>query len=183
MNQRNIHTQATDIPANIDGETPPSEATLRAYGWRIEPPIPPIAEGYTRTSTRPDGAPGLLIEGDGVTGEWEVVDVLTADIEAAQAAENKAANIARWILENAFLMVCQQYFGDLTKRGTKELLAKAFELVDADQKAAMLAFGVVIGLDKELTRIAGSMWWDSCEWHNDPDAIGGAAAYLGVEPA
>ena len=92
-NQRNINTQATDIPANIDGETPPSVPTLRAHGWRIEPPVPPVEDGYTRTSTRPDGAPGLFIEGDGETGAWEVVDVLTADIEA-QAGQAAAARIA-----------------------------------------------------------------------------------------
>ena len=86
MNQRNIHTQATDIPANIDGETPPSVPTLRAHGWRIEPPVPPVEEGYVRQGIR-------LIECDGETGVWEVVDVLTADIES-QASQAAAARIA-----------------------------------------------------------------------------------------
>jgi len=45
---------------------------------------------------------------------------------------------------------------------------------------AMMAFGVVIGLDKELVREAGDRWWDSCAWHDDADAIAGARQYLGL---
>jgi hypothetical protein len=137
MNQRNIHTQAPDIPANIDGETPPSVPTLRAHGWRIEPPVPPVQDGYTRTSTRPDGAPGLFIEGDGETGAWEVVDRPNADIEAEKAAQAAAATAAR---AEAFKLFAQpaalfratlrKHFGDgaeTNKAVTAEAVAAHFE--------------------------------------------------------
>jgi hypothetical protein len=101
----------------------------------------------------------------------------TLDAEKA-AAEYRAANLQLWIYHNAFFLLIQNYFGDMTKRGTKELLAKAFTLADTDLKAAMQAFGVMVALDKELVRTGGDLWWDTAEWHNDPDAIAGAQEYL-----
>lgn len=169
----NIHTQSREVPNRIGGTYNPTVEMLRTEGWREEPELPPIADGYER-------GPVTYVEGDGVTAQAVYQDTLIADRLAAEAAANKAANLDRWILENAFLMVCQQYFGTLEKRGTKELLGKAFELVETNTKAAMTAFGVVIGLDKELVRAAGDRWWDSCVWHDDPDAVAGARAYLGV---
>lgn len=158
---------------DVAGWKNPTPEILLANGYRIAPELPPVAEGYER-------GPVTYAEGDGVTAQAVYQDTLIADRIAAEAAANKAANLGRWILENAFLMVCQQYFGTLEKRGTKELLGKAFELVETNTKAAMTAFGVVIGLDKELVRAAGDRWWDSCEWHDDPNAVAGARAYLGV---
>lgn len=84
----NLLTQSRDIPANVDGETPPSTQTLLRHGWRIEPTAPAVAEGYTRVSLR-------LVEGDGITGAWEVVDRLTAEIAQEQAAARVAAEQAR----------------------------------------------------------------------------------------
>ena len=168
---KNINT----CPNPLNGVYNPPAELKYANGFRIMPDAPPLAEGYTRISITPADL-------DGIHGQWVVVDRLTSDIEAEEAAANKAAHLDRWILENAFMMVCQQYFGTPGKRGTKELLGKAFELMEMDAKAAMTAFAVVIGLDKELVRAGGDLWWDGCEWHDDPDAIAGAAAYLGVTP-
>jgi hypothetical protein len=145
--------------------------TAQAEGWRKCPPEPPLAEGYSRQHI-------TLVEGDGEYGQWQVVDRSIAEMEAEEDAAVKAANIERWILDNAFLMVCQSYFGTPEKRGTAELLKKAFEIVAVDQVAGMKAFAVVIGLDKELVRVSGDRWWDDCGWHDDADAIAGAQALL-----
>jgi hypothetical protein len=175
--QRNIHTQrewSDRESAALSAQTgtyPPTEEQKRAAGWRECPPVPEVAAGYTRIGTP------RLVEIDGVT-QWEVTDRATAELEAEAAEAVKAASLERWVLDNAFLMVCQGYFGDVQKRGTAELLKKAFDIVAADQVAGMKAFAVVIGLDKELVRVAGDRWWDDCVWHDDADAIAGAQALL-----
>jgi hypothetical protein len=160
------------------------DADLLAAGFRrYDGAVPPIADGYERLTgpvyvQDPDNAERCI-----ATFADTLIQDRT-DREAAQAtaqaAADRAAAMPRWILDNAFLLVCQQYFGTPEKRGTKELLAKAFGLVETDTKAAMTAFGVVIGLDKELVREAGDRWWDTCEWHDDAEAIAGARRYLGL---
>jgi hypothetical protein len=80
---RNIHTQSETIPSQINGTYPPTTDQLLAAGYRLTPDVPPVADGYTRVSIR-------LVEGDGVTGQWEVVDRPTADIEAEAAAAESA---------------------------------------------------------------------------------------------
>ena len=186
----NLDTQSSTLPRMIvraDGATvfPPfPDADLLSAGWRkYDGTVPPVADGYERLT-------GPVYAQDTDNAERCVAtfaDTLIQDRldrqaaqAAAQAAAERAALLPRWILENAFLLVCQQYFGTPEKKGTKELLGKAFALTDTDQKAAMLAFGVVVGLDKELVREAGDRWWDSCEWHDDADAIAGAQQYLGL---
>jgi hypothetical protein len=109
------------------------------------------------------------------------------DVRAVLAQEVVAADLAangeRYVLENVFFLLCNQHFGDMTKRGTKELLEKAFTIMETDQKAAMTAFGVMVGLDKELTRIAGARWWDTVAWHPDPpELVTAAQKYLGLIP-
>lgn len=169
---RNIHTQSTNIPPQIGNIINPDEATLLANGWRYEPELPEQDNGFERLT------PPTLIEGDGRYGEWELHDTLIADRIAAE----KAANIDRWIYEDAFMLLCQSQFGTLEKQGTRDLLGKAFEIMQADQITAMKLFAIVIGIDKELTRMAGVNWWDGVTFHNDPDAIGGAQVVLGVGP-
>lgn len=175
----NLETQSQTPPTMIDGTTPPLADQLLAAGWRLwdetEPTVPDGMEivGAAHWEQDPDDRRKAVKR---VTlGSV----ALRLELEATRA---RAAALPRWILENAFLMVCQQYFGTSEKRGTKELLGKAFALVETDQKAAMAAFGVVIRLDKELVRAAGDLWWDSCEWHEDAEAIAGARQYLGVTP-
>lgn len=170
---RNIETQqeADAWPNVIGARVNATWEDAKAVGWRLNCEQPPVPDGMTRMSE-------AFVDDDGERGRWVVAEVATAVVEAAEAAAVKAANIERWILDNAFLLVCQSYFGTLEKRGTTALLKKAFEIVAADQVAGMRAFAVVIGLDKELVRVAGDRWWDSCEWHNDPDAIAGAQAML-----
>jgi hypothetical protein len=74
----------------IDGTTPPTEAQLQAHGWRDFPEKPELAAGCARVSCKP-------VEGDGVTGAWEVVDRLTSEIEAeAAAAEQARINGLAW---------------------------------------------------------------------------------------
>jgi hypothetical protein len=143
---------------------------------------------YDQLSDLPAAQPGYEIEnvrfedaGNGRAAlRWDTYNA--ADRQARQESEariaDKTANLPRWILENSFLLLCQAYFGTTEKRSTKELLAKAFELLQVDQAAAMKAFAAVIGLDKELTRASGVLWWDSCMWHDDPDAITLAQAVL-----
>lgn len=177
MRLKNIYTQSETIPAQIDGTYPPTREQLLMAGWRDVPELPVLADGNVRVSAR-------LVEGDGVTGAWEVVDRLAADIEAEARAADKAANLDRWCYENAFMLLCQSYFGVLEKRGTADLLKKGYEMIAQGTPVAqvMAAFGLVISIDKELTRMGGDRWWDSVTFHNDPDAIAGAQKILGVTP-
>ncbi len=87
---KNINTQSTEMPDQIDGTYPPTREQLLAAGWRDEPPIPELQEGYTRLSIR-------LVEGDGVTGLWQCVDRLTPEIEAEaeQAEASRIVALAR----------------------------------------------------------------------------------------
>jgi hypothetical protein len=82
---QNIHTGAKGLPERLGNTERPTFEQCLPIGVRIEPAEPEIAEGYTRTSIR-------LVEGDGRTGAWEVVDRLTSelDAEAAIAASNAA---------------------------------------------------------------------------------------------
>jgi hypothetical protein len=85
---RHLDTQSTDIPAQIGNVVSPNEETLIGLRRRYEPEVPPIAEGYVRTSIR-------LVEGDGRTGTWEVVDRLQSELDAQELAEELAAEQAR----------------------------------------------------------------------------------------
>jgi len=178
----NLNGQPVNVrpmPGAYSSLSNPKLHDLTQFGWRE---YVPSGEANIKTSHWTDDGRTMRQIVDAVWTQAEI-DAQAADAAAAQAAEYKAANLERWILENAFILMCQQYFGTPEKRGTKELLAKAFELMDTeDEKRAMMAFGVVIGLDKELVRTAGDRWWDSCEWHDNPDAIAGARKYLGVTP-
>jgi hypothetical protein len=144
-----------------------AEIKRRIAEW-AESKLPALQAGYERTITGVDYD----------TGEATYIDRATAEIEAEAEQAHKSASLERWVLDNAFLLVCQSYFGDIEKRGTAALLKKAFEIVAVDQVAGMKAFAVVIGLDKELVRVSGDRWWDDCEWHQDADAIAGAQALL-----
>jgi hypothetical protein len=79
--KKNIITgaESADWPNVIGATVNATPAQAQAEGWRNEPEVPPIADGYTRIGI-------AFIEGDGVTGAWQVVDRLTAEIEAEQAA-------------------------------------------------------------------------------------------------
>lgn len=176
----NIKTkQHATMPCNIWGNRSLNETLdTEAFedGWRYVITVP-HGERYKESQWIDDGTYYQEITIDYSESEWSTI---VSERQAAEAASLRAISLPRWILENAFLLVCQQYFGDTTKRNTKELLIKAFQLMEVDQKAAMMAFAVVIGLDKELTRLAGECWWDSCEWHDDPEAITQAQIYLGL---
>lgn len=78
----NILTQETSIPTTAGGWMNVSWANqkemLKGMGWRIQGEKPALADGYQRVSE-------VAIEGDGETCAWQVVDRLTADIEAEQA--------------------------------------------------------------------------------------------------
>lgn len=165
----------TTCPNPLNGVYNPSKEMQYAAGYREVPPLPEVLDDFTRTDL-------FLAEGDGVTGAWVQTVRPTADIEAEQAAADKAANLPRWCYENAFLLVCQSHFGTLEKRGTAELLKKGFEMMETGTPVAQVmgAFGLVISIDKELTRMGGDLWWDSVTWHNDADAIAGAQQILGV---
>lgn len=95
--QRDYDAIAEAELSRVTGTYPPTEEQKLAAGYRHEPPAPPLADGYTRVSMK-------LIEGDGVTGQWEVVDRLTADIEAEARAADLAANADRYKWENRTIL-------------------------------------------------------------------------------
>lgn len=102
---RNLDTQSTEIPAKIGNIQSPNEETLIGLGWRYEPAVPAVAEGYVRQSIR-------LVEGDGVTGAWEVVDRLQSEI-AAEAAAARLASFRPLIPQaHLFRILIRRNFGD-----------------------------------------------------------------------
>lgn len=111
-------------------------------------------------------------------------DAVRAELEAEHYAADKAANLKTWIYEDAFMILCQRFFGSTEKRGTMDLLAKAKDLLAqglVTEAQLMELFGLVISIDKELTRLNGVMWWDSIVFHDDQDAIAGALQIVGAE--
>ena len=137
------------IPADVDRATvKASEWTDTGTEWRET-----VTEFYTQAE----------------------LDQQAADAEAAWAAEVKAQNFLRWVLDDVFLLVCELYFGDRTKRSTGELIGKLPALAPAD---ALRAMAIMVGINTEQTRVAGAGWWDSCEWHDDVDVVEAARAQL-----
>jgi hypothetical protein len=82
---QNIHTGDKGLPERLGNTEHPTFEQCLSIGVRVEPVIPPVAEGYVRQSIR-------LVEGDGRTGAWQCVDRLQSelDAEAAIAASNAA---------------------------------------------------------------------------------------------
>ena len=158
---RNIYTQSTDIPAQIGGTYNPDRATLLANGWREEPPVPPVADGYTRVSQR-------LVEGDGETGQWEIVDRLTADIDAeAEQCRQVSKSIELKTAENQFLLVCQQLTGSKANLGFADLEARVTALMASDPQTATALSLRLLTLDAAGKREGGLRWWDDIAWHSE----------------
>ena len=163
---RNLDTQSTDMPDNINGTTPPTEAQLIAAGWRHEPAIPAVEEGYSRQSIG-------LVEGDGRTGTWQIVDRLTSEIEAEAAAAQAQAEIDRQAAksdalkhtETAYLTVCQQLTGSRAKLGFAELEAIIGQLMATDKETAVALTLKLLTLDAAGKREGGLQWWDDIYDH------------------
>ena len=84
----------------------PTDAMRHSWGERIMPEVPPVPAGMTRISI-------TAIEGDGVNGQWVVVDRLAADL----AAEENAAKFATLDLQSAslFRSTMRINFGDMAE--------------------------------------------------------------------
>jgi hypothetical protein len=163
---RHLDTQSTEIPAQIGNVVSPNEETLIGLGWRYEPAIPPVAEGYVRQSIR-------LVEGDGVTGAWEVVDRLQSELDAEEAAAQAQAETDRQAAksdalkhaESDYLTICQQLTGSRAKLGFAELEAIVSGLMATDPNTAVALTLRLLTIDAAGKREGGLRWWDDIHDH------------------
>ena len=152
----------TTAPNPFNGTyNPPREMLLQA-GFRDVPALPELAEGYERVSI-------TFAEGDGVTGQWVVVDRLTADIEAERAQADLATNGTRYALQNQYMTMCSQLTGQAPcKLGFSELQAVIEGLMATDPNTAVALSLKLLTLNAALVREGGVQWWDNCEWKDLP---------------
>lgn len=148
-------------PAECGATKNPDRATLLAFGWRDEIPQPPIAEGYTRIWA-------TYHEGDGIIGQWDVVDRPTSEIEAESRAADLALNGTRYALQNQYLSLCDQLTGGTThaKLGFAELEAIIKGLMATDPSTAVALSLQLLTLNAALVREGGVNWWDGCAWRD-----------------
>jgi hypothetical protein len=166
--ERNILDQSTRIPEWIGNVQNPDINTRRAAGWRIEPKIPALATNMTRVSC-------VLSEGDGVTGRWVVIDRLTSEIQAEEAAAQAERETARQLAksielkttENTFIGICQQLTGKPDKFGFPELEKRITELMATDKDTAVVLTLKLLATDAAGKRYGGNQWWDDCIWHQE----------------
>ena len=159
---KSIYTQLEYNGSPINGVyNPPRELLLEA-GFRDAPTVPELADGYTRVSI-------TFAEGDGVTGQWVVVDRLTAEIDAEAAQADIAANGTRYALQNQYMTICGQLTGQAPcKLGFGELQAVIEELMVNDPNTAVALSLKLLTLNAALVREGGVQWWDRCEWNGLP---------------
>jgi hypothetical protein len=151
---RNIETQSTQIPAKLGNVDNPNEATLLEKGWRYEPPVPPVADGYTRLSIR-------LIEGDGVTGAWEIVDRLTSEIAADQAAADKARMIA---LMTPSLVQLAALYRSVLRRVTGDATAETNRSITRESVATIFLGAIAEGTMTDELRDAQALLQFGFDW-------------------
>ncbi len=170
MKHRNILTGETTLPTQLNGRQnvtwENSQEELVAAGWRIEPGAPELATNMTRISK-------TFIEGDGVTGAWEVVDRLTSEIDAEAAAAQAQAEIDRQAAksdalkhtETEYLTICQQLTGSRAKLGVSELEAIITGLMATDPNTAVALTLRLLTIDAAGKREGGLQWWDDIHDH------------------
>lgn len=83
---QNIITGAKGLPERLGNTEHPTFEQCIPAGWRIEPTLPPVADGYERLAV-------TYIEGDGTNAVAVYQDTLIADRLAAEAAA--ASNAVR----------------------------------------------------------------------------------------
>lgn len=156
---KNIYTQSELVPDWIDGTYPPTREQLMAAGWREVPELPPLPDGYTRIAAK-------LVEGDGVTGAWQVTDRPTADIEAEARSADLAANGTRYALQNEYLALCDQLTGGTAhaKLGFEQLEGIIRGLMQTAPQTAVALSLQLLTLNAALVREGGINWWDNCVW-------------------
>jgi hypothetical protein len=114
-----------------------------------------------------------LVEGDGRTGAWQVVDRLASEIEAEAAAAQAQAETDRQAAksdalkqtETAYLTVCQQLTGSRAKLGFAELEAIIGQLMATDKETAVALTLKLLTLDAAGKREGGLQWWDDIHDH------------------
>lgn len=159
---KNIHDQ-TYSPNPFNGIYNPAAEMLYESGYRIMPDVPPIADGYQRMSI-------TAIEGDGVHGQWLVVDRLASEVAEESRLADISANLTRYTLQNQYLSLCDQLTGKTTheKLGFAELEAIIASLMDSAPDQAVALSLKLLTLNAALVREGGVAWWDNCEWKELP---------------
>lgn len=157
----------TECPNPLNGIYNPTEEQRLAAGYRYAPVLPTLAEGMVRVSA-------VLVEGDGVTGAWQVVDKAQAEIDAEAYASDFAANGARYVLENQYIILCDALRQALSQQATQQKLG--FE--ELPTMMMMLKAGNVAAYDSlrdALDMVNAALirydvrWWDGATYHSQPE--------------
>lgn len=162
---RNLTTQQVyTFPCDIGGVKNVTWENGRdlilADGGRIDPGEPPIADGYTRTAC-------TFADGDGVNGQWQVTDSLTADIEA-EARAAKLATLTPELIQHAalFRLTLRRHFGDGAETNRDVTAGAVAAHFTAQQVAGTITatdLADAVMLDKMFTELAawtgdGTSW-------------------------
>ena len=149
----------SECPNPLNGVYNPPDDMKSAEGYRIMPEPPMVQDGYTRLSI-------VAVEDDGVLGQWECVDRLTADIEAERKAADLATNGTLYALQNQYLTLCDQLTGQATheKLGFAYLETIIKSIMATDPNTAVALSLQLLTLNAALVREGGLQWWDSCNW-------------------
>ena len=114
----------SECPNPLDGIHNPDEAMKLKAGYRYAPELPEPANGYERLS------PPILIEGDGMYGEWELRDTLIQTRLDEAAAARQADFIAKGLVPVAvlFRILLRRNFGPLseTDRSVDEKMVEGY---------------------------------------------------------
>lgn len=167
---RNIVTGETKLPDRIGatmGVTwANSGAMLRSLGWRIEPELPPVADGYERglvTWFDDDGTYCRAVYEDTPIADRLAREQESAAASAAQAQLDKPTELKS--VENQFLSICEQLSGKRVKLGFAELEQAVNALMGSDPNAATGLSLKLLTIDAAGKRLGGLLWWDTCAWH------------------
>jgi hypothetical protein len=148
----------SECPNPLNGIYNPPDELKHAAGYRVMPDPPPVQDGYTRVSIIP-------IEGDGVSGAWEVIDRSKAEMQAEWLASDLANNGTRYTLQNQYMTLCGQLTGQAPCRlGFAELQAIVEGMMTTDPTTAMGLSVRLLTLNAALVREGGLQWWDNCVW-------------------
>jgi hypothetical protein len=149
-------------------------------GWRYLKAAP-RGEKYKASKWADDGV--NYTESTSDYTEKELSDMQAAaaaaakDAAAAAAAADIAANGERYVAENEYILLCDllgQCPGKHVKLGMGALQTLMISMVSTAPARENAMFQYLMGLQIALQRFGGVGWWDTCEWHDQPDIVNAA---------
>lgn len=172
MNYININTQETVIPSRIgnrDNVTWENSLDLLiGLGWRIQPVLPLVMEGFERLSiTYIDGYDNIATAIYTDTLIQDRLDKEEAERIAAEEQRQLNKSLALKQTENAFLLLCEQLIGSKTKQGFDELNTVIKQLMSTNPSLAIQLSIELLSVDAAGKRCGGLLWWDDVIWHQE----------------